>query len=286
MSISSDPDADLSFISPCNHEEADTRVFLHTKDMTLKGHKSILIRTVDTDVLVLSLESFFHLVEEIDQFWIDFGTGKNRKFFAVHEIFDVLRTKKAQSIPFFNALTGCDQVSFLSHVTKKSAWKVWSFFEEITPIFKKLGNQSTIEDVKESLPAIERFTVLLCHRSSNCVTTNDCRRDLFCQGRSIDNITPSSSALWKHLLCSSYVAGYIWGQSMISHQALPDVEEWPKLENLGLIYSLQSSFYNFLEVPLRLINFCHIMTKSLLDNVVILCEISYCVIKCCDIDTL
>ena len=104
--------------------------------MTLKGHKSILIRTVDTDVLVLSLESFFHLVEEIDQFWIDFGTGKNRKFFAVHEIFDVLRTKKAQSIPFFNALTGCDQVSFLSHVTKKSAWKVWSFFEEITPIFK------------------------------------------------------------------------------------------------------------------------------------------------------
>ena len=80
--------------------------------------------------------------------------------------------------------------------------------------------------MKESLPAIERFTVLLYHRSSNCVTANDCRRDLFCQGRSIDNIPPSSSALWKHLLRSSYVAGYIWGQSMISHQALPDVEEW------------------------------------------------------------
>ena len=40
MSISSDPDTDLSFISPCNHEEADTRVFLHTKYMALKGHKS------------------------------------------------------------------------------------------------------------------------------------------------------------------------------------------------------------------------------------------------------
>ena len=95
MSISSDPDADLSFISPCNHEEADTRVFLHTKDMALKVHKSILIRTVDTDVLVLSLAPFFHLAEEIDQFWIDFRTGKNRKFFGIHGIYDVLGTEKA-----------------------------------------------------------------------------------------------------------------------------------------------------------------------------------------------
>ena len=79
MSISSDPDARLSFISPCNHEEVDTRVFLHTKGMALKGHKSILIRTVDTDVLLLSLASFFHLAGEIDQFWINFGTEKNRQ---------------------------------------------------------------------------------------------------------------------------------------------------------------------------------------------------------------
>ena len=132
-------------------------------------------------LFLFSLASFFHLAEEIDQFWIDFGTGKNRKFFAIHEICDVLGTEKARSIPFFHAFTGCDQVSFFSHVTKKSAWKVWSLFE-ITPIFKKLSNQPTIEDVKESLPAFERFTVLLYHRSSNCVTTNDCRRDLFCQG--------------------------------------------------------------------------------------------------------
>ena len=72
ISISSDPDADLSFISPCNHEEADTRVFLYTKDLASKGHKSIIIRTDDADVPVLSLASFVHLAEEIDQFWIDF----------------------------------------------------------------------------------------------------------------------------------------------------------------------------------------------------------------------
>ena len=99
--------------------------------MALKGHKSICNRTVDTDVLVLSLASVFYLAEEIDQFWIDFGTGKNRKFFEIHEICDVLGKEKSRSIPFFHAFTGCEQVSFFSHVTKRSAWKVWSLFEEI-----------------------------------------------------------------------------------------------------------------------------------------------------------
>ena len=91
---------------------------------------------------------------------------------------------------------------------KEVCWKVWSLVEEITSIFLKLSNQPTIEDEKESLPAIERFTGLLYRRSSNCVTTNDCRRDLFCQGRSTDNIPPSKFCTLETLR-SSYVAGYI-----------------------------------------------------------------------------
>ena len=35
-------DCDLTSLSPCNHEEADTRIFLHMKHMVLLGHKSIL----------------------------------------------------------------------------------------------------------------------------------------------------------------------------------------------------------------------------------------------------
>ena len=34
-----------SFISPCNHEEADTRVFLHVNDVSLQGQKKIVVRT-------------------------------------------------------------------------------------------------------------------------------------------------------------------------------------------------------------------------------------------------
>ena len=81
-------------------------------------------------------------------------------------------------------------------------------------------------ELEESLPIIERFTVLLYNSTSNCLTTNECRKDLFCKGRSIDSIPPTSAALSKHVLRSSYIAGYVWGQSIIANQVLPNPEEW------------------------------------------------------------
>ncbi|KAL9968946.1 hypothetical protein ACROYT_G021098 [Oculina patagonica] len=37
----------------CNHEEADTRILVHVKDALAKGGRSVLVRTVDTDVVVI-----------------------------------------------------------------------------------------------------------------------------------------------------------------------------------------------------------------------------------------
>ena len=215
-----------SFISPCNHEEADTRVFLHVNDMSLQGHSKITIRTVDTDVLVLAVSVFARLKDQLEELWVDFGVGKHRKYVPIHVIFNNLGESRARGLTFFHAFTGCDQVSFLSHVTKGSAWKVWDLFGDITPVFESLSDQPTLSLIEESLPVIERFTVLLYNRTSNCLTTNECRKDLFCKGRTIDNIPPTSAALLKHVLRSSYIAGYVWEQSIVANQVLPDAEEW------------------------------------------------------------
>ena len=43
----------LDGLSPCTHEEADTRLLLHAADCAQHGHKKIMLRTVDTDVVVL-----------------------------------------------------------------------------------------------------------------------------------------------------------------------------------------------------------------------------------------
>ena len=44
---------DLTSVAPCKQEEADTRILLHAKDAVMQGYERILIRTVDTDVIVL-----------------------------------------------------------------------------------------------------------------------------------------------------------------------------------------------------------------------------------------
>ena len=88
---------------------------------------------------------------------------------------------------------------------------------------RDLANSLLIEDL---LPFIQRFTVFLYNRTSNCLTTNEFRKDLFCKGRTINNITPTSTTLFKHVLWSSYIARYVYEQSIVTNQVSPDPEEW------------------------------------------------------------
>ena len=104
---------------------------------------------------------------------------------------------KSLALQFFHAFTDCDQVSFMSFVSKNTLWGIWNFFDEATPVFMKLSDQPTIEDVKRAMPTINRFTVLLYNKTSNCLTTNECRRELFCQGREIDKIPPTEETIPK-----------------------------------------------------------------------------------------
>ena len=41
--------------TPCNHEEADSRMMLHVAHAARHGNQRILVCTVDTDVVVLSV---------------------------------------------------------------------------------------------------------------------------------------------------------------------------------------------------------------------------------------
>ena len=74
--------------------------------------------------------------------------------------------------------------------------------------------------------ALERFVVLLYDKNSDQKEVNDCRRELFCKGRSIEKIPPTSAALKKHILQASYVAGHVWGSMLVGKQNLPDPQYW------------------------------------------------------------
>ena len=52
----------------CSHEEADTRLVLHAYHASQSGYRKILIRTVDTDVVVLAVSRVQHL--SVDEIWM------------------------------------------------------------------------------------------------------------------------------------------------------------------------------------------------------------------------
>ena len=93
-------------------------------------------------------------------------------------------------------------------------------------MFNDLIQQIMLMQVQEAMPTIERFTVLLYHYTSNRLNTNECSRELFCQGRSISNIPQTTVALWKHILQSCYIVRHVWAQSMIKVQTLPTQKDW------------------------------------------------------------
>ena len=99
----------MSHISPCTHEEADTRLILHASDCARQGVDKIMLRTVDTDVVVLALSTFSRLA--ISVMWIAFGVGKQFRYIAIHDIVSALGDEKSQVLHVFHALTGCDQTS-------------------------------------------------------------------------------------------------------------------------------------------------------------------------------
>ena len=75
---------DTSSLSPCNHEEADSRLMVHLADADSEGYENFVIRTVDSDVVVVGVAA----VPELNpsELWISYGTGKDNRNLLLHDI--------------------------------------------------------------------------------------------------------------------------------------------------------------------------------------------------------
>ena len=101
------------------HGEADPRILLHAADSTKQGYKRILVRAVDTDV-VLAVSTANKLTGE--QFIVSFGTEKTFLYLDTTHTARKLGNDKRDLLPAFQALTGCD-VRFCS---KRKAYSMVS----------------------------------------------------------------------------------------------------------------------------------------------------------------
>ena len=94
------PDRNNEFLQSCNHEEADTRMFVHVNDaITQDNFRSVLIRLVDTDVIVLAVNAAYRFNVEI---FVAFGTGNSLHCIEVHQLAQNLGPEKCVAILLFH----------------------------------------------------------------------------------------------------------------------------------------------------------------------------------------
>ena len=160
------------------------------------GQQTVVVRTVDTDVVVIAIGLYFSL--EVPNLWIDFRSGRSRRWLPIHTFAHFLGPEKCAALLFWYAFTGCDTVSSFGGLGKKTAWIVWLAFPEITDTFARLSHGSSQFSEVDWLK-IQRFVVLLYDRFCPCTYANSARPYLFTKiGRLIDNCPPTEDALRQH----------------------------------------------------------------------------------------
>jgi hypothetical protein len=180
----------------CNHEEADTRIAVHLLHAARDNiNKNILVKTVDTDVVVILVAAFRKVlfINNKVSIWVEFGMGKTVRHLHIKSIYHKLGENKSRSLPTFHALTGCDSTSNFLVRGKNPAWNAWSAYPEVTDAHTTYGVFSQeIIVASESFRRVERFVVVLYERDSYDMCVNNARLNLFTKsGRQMEKLPPT-----------------------------------------------------------------------------------------------
>ena len=182
---------DITALSPCQQEEADTRMMLHLRHAAMLGYTKAYDRTVDSDVVVLIINIFHEL--GLSELWVGFGTGKSYKDISIHHISQLLGPQHYKVLPLFHAITGCDVLSAMFGIGKKTAWNAWIANQEVTDTLIAITqdpNSFTLDSLH--MRHLERWPVLMCSKNCNAELVNDTRKLMFSNRlRSLESIPPT-----------------------------------------------------------------------------------------------
>ena len=160
--LSSASCCDIAGLMSCTHEEAETRMFVHASDGAEHGMNKILLRTVDTDVVVIGIS----MAQKIgcDCLWFAFGTGTIFRYIDATAMAQALGDAKCGGLPPFHALIGCDITSSFAGKGKRTAWTAWDAYHDATSTMCTLSRMPTTESVMNVLLIIERLIVIMYDR--------------------------------------------------------------------------------------------------------------------------
>ncbi len=155
---------------PCDHEEADTRLLVHLIDTLKSGCSSCVIRTVDTDVVVILIGNFHQLltINHSVSIWVAVGAGKAFTYFHINSSCHSLGKDKSLALPVFHSFTGCDTTSGFFGEGKKLAWETWKCYPDVTEAFTHMALNPYIQldNGSRYFQLLEHFIVVLYNKTS------------------------------------------------------------------------------------------------------------------------
>ena len=205
-----------------SHEEADTKLFLHARDATIRGATELDIQSPDTDVFLLAIRRF-PLLPLATKFIT--GTGPSRRTIPLKPIYDCLGEVAASALPGFHAFTGADQTGRFAGKGKLTCWKTFmAADDEVKHAFARLGTDlEPTEDMKNKL---EQYVCLLYEPGTVLTSVAELRWKLFCKKQAEgERLPPTRGALLQMILRAHYQA-MIWEADIIAMPELPSPSDY------------------------------------------------------------
>ena len=207
----------------CNHEEADTRLVFHTKQISNSFGK-IVIHTPDTDVLLIALG----LASEISaELFMKTGVKSKTRIVSLEGIKDSLKTRyevtdvnqASKALLGLHGFTGCDTISSFAGKGKVKPVKTMMKNQTYIDLFASFGVTPELSEVQ--FTEIQKFVCdLYGHQDDN---TNTVRYKMYAAKHGhLDpkSIPPCADSLRQHSLRASYQV-HIWRKSLESHPIIP-----------------------------------------------------------------
>ena len=203
------------------HEEADTTMIYQIGQ--LPSGTNVVLRTVDTDVVVIALGCFHQLQDK--KIWVE--SSVQSKNISINRLFDQVGEPLCKALPFYHAFTGCDYTSSFNWKGKIKPFKLLEKNPELQEAFL---NPSHSDSISDDIKSIIESIVCQMHGRKKTNSVDQARLEIFVtkykpkkgsaslnqiQAKKLDSsiMPPCSKVLHQKIKRCIYVAS-IWTNSL------------------------------------------------------------------------
>ena len=183
------------------HEEADTRVALHTGFYARMECTDVIVEANDTDIVVILLQSF-KTIEKQSHATPNVLVRLRDKVISITELANRLPPSLVNSIAFLHCFTGCDTVSFIFSKGKKTILRAAvPWLPRISALTEQILEQiDRVVELEEDIMKLCCEILIASYRKSEeYLCLNDLHLYLFPRGKTLKSLPPTDDSFALHV---------------------------------------------------------------------------------------